>query len=80
MLLPIHNDGAKKLSELIPSMVSVSLECLRCERRGQFNLRKLFAENGDADLDALAAKIAKCSRAKAANFHNRCHIRWTGTS
>jgi hypothetical protein len=70
-------DGAVTLLDLIPPRLSVTLECTRCERRGVYNLARLIKTHGDAKLPDLAAKLARCERARAANFHNRCTVRWT---
>jgi hypothetical protein len=72
-------DDATLLIDLIPQRMSVVLECTRCERRSVYNLAGLIRKHGNAKLTELAAKLAGCARANAANYHNRCHILWTSS-
>jgi len=65
------------LSDLIPDRFAVEIECIRCERRGRYNLRRLLKQHGNVKLADLKRTLAKCDRADAANFHNRCLITWT---
>ncbi len=61
------------------ALAGVILECLgataQATRRGRYNVARLIAKHGDAQLPELAALIADCPKTRTASVYDRCKLR-----
>ena len=69
-------DGALTLSDV--RSPTLSIVCEPCGRRGQYNVERLMAEHGDANLTELIVTLANCPKARSASVYDRCRAVYEG--
>jgi hypothetical protein len=71
--LAAMRDHAHTLSDF--RVLTLSIECEPCGRRGRYNVAKLIEQYGDARLpELLCVLAADCPKMKAGGFRDRCRV------
>ena len=51
---------------------TLALVCEACGRRGRYNVQRLMAEHGDAELADFLQTLAACPKARSVSIYDRC--------
>jgi hypothetical protein len=57
---------------------TVTIVCEPCGRRGRYNVARLMAKYGVANLPGLIAALADCPKTQSFSFYDRCKARYEG--
>jgi hypothetical protein len=58
--------------------VTLAIVCEPCGRRGRYNVERLMAEHGDAELTNILGVLADCPKARSVSVHDRCKAVYDG--
>jgi hypothetical protein len=71
-------DGSLVLSDV--RAPTLTIVCEPCGRRGQHNVERLIAKDGDAKILYLLSELTNCPKVQSANIYDRCKARYEGLS
>jgi hypothetical protein len=67
--------GSIALGDVAARAIHVDVACLRCDRRGRYQLERLVANHGaDFPMTNLGAELANCPRRAAPTHPERCEV------